>query len=328
MRFPDLTELPIIKTRETEIDSLFVEEIFSSKVFQSWVIKKVGLKDSSNFFKAWKSVHGKVDEKDGEWDILVQFNDGKKKIFLLIEDKVYSPEQPNQAKRYIKTAEELVKNKKCDQCITCLLCSENYFRKDAPMNEYERKISFEELLDWFKKQPVDDRMKFKQMVIQNGIEESKQKWVKKPDPNTTKYHYYYTKIAQEIYPKIKIKEKIPASGKSWIYMKYDIFPPNLIIVHKGHQGFVDLQISKIHNREFFEWWENKEEENKISVHANRESVSVRIHTPKISKLSIKEIEKPEKHRKKIVEALQAVNQLKIWYSKWKDEINSMKIENS
>jgi len=320
MGFPDLEKLPIIKARETEIDSLFVEEIHSSLDFRKWLLKKMGLPNSCKFINAWKSVRGKVRGQGGEWDILIQFNDNDKKIILLIEDKIYSPEQPNQAERYIETAKFLEKEKKCDECITCLLCSKNYFKKDAPMNRYQKKIFYEELLDWFEKQLSEPRrMKFKQMVIKNGISEAKQKWEKETDPNTTKYHKYYRKIAKKMDQNLIIKEKIPTSKTSWIHMRYGLFPPNIKIVHKGHNGFVDLQISEINNSEFFNWWDNKAKEDGISAHTTEKSVSVRIETPEISKESIGNTEDPEQHRDKIVEALEAVVHLKKWYSKWKNE---------
>ena len=104
-----------------------------------------------------------------ECDIVAEFIIDNKRILILIENKIYSPEQPEQAERYHKTGKYLIENKNKDCYITCLLSPKIYFKEDAPMNSYEYKISYEELLWWFQKQENSDRMKFKQMVIQNGI---------------------------------------------------------------------------------------------------------------------------------------------------------------
>lgn len=250
-----------------------------------------------------------------EYDIVVQFNDGKKKIILLIEDKVYSPEQPEQAKRYDETAKDLVENKKCDKCITCILCSEQYFRENAPMNKYKERIFFEELLDWFKKQP-DSRMQFKQMVIENGIENARQGWEKKTDEITTRYHNYYRKIAHEMYPELEFSKKEPASGKTWIHIDHGIFPTNIHIVHKEKEGYVDLQIDKINHDEFRKWYQGKGE-GKMYVQDTGKSISVRIETSKIQ--DTQNITEPEIFGEKIVEGLQAVERLKNWYLKWSNE---------
>lgn len=64
MGFPDLSKSPIIKTSEADMDSLFVEELHSSKDFQSWILKKFALGDSYEFNNAWRSVHGNIHGKD------------------------------------------------------------------------------------------------------------------------------------------------------------------------------------------------------------------------------------------------------------------------
>ena len=48
-----------IKTGESEIDSLVVEELFSSSDFQKWLLKKINIETEFKFCGAWKSYLGK-----------------------------------------------------------------------------------------------------------------------------------------------------------------------------------------------------------------------------------------------------------------------------
>jgi len=313
-----LKNQPFIITTESEINDIFVEELYSSPNFQNWVIEKTELKKSNKFNNAWKSFHPKPGT---ECDIAVRFVNDKHSVILLIENKIDAPEQPNQAKRYQQSGEYLVKNKICDEYQTCLLCPMRYDEDGTVRKKYEKKISYEELLEWFEKQPNNERMKFKQMVIKNGIERARTGFKKIPDENTTKFHNYYRKIAKENYPELKLSEGVPQAKNTWIHIGHFDFPRNIKIKHKGRHGIVDLEISKIsksYKTKFSKWYAGKTED-KMTLEKTGKSISVRIYTQKISKQDIGNAVEPKKYRKEIVEALQAAERLKNWYLKWRND---------
>lgn len=204
-------DMPYIKTGESEIDSLFVEELFSSPEFRSWLLKKINIEKPYKFIGAWKSFIGKY----GECDIVAEFIVENKTIIILIENKIYPPEQPDQAERYHKTGKYLIEHKKTDEYITCLLSPKIYFREDAPMDTYEYKISYEDTLEWFQKQGNSERIKFKQMVIKNGIERARTGYKRIIDENTTRFYDYYEELARETHPELEYhKPRAIASGNS------------------------------------------------------------------------------------------------------------------
>ena len=298
---------PYVKTGESEIDYLFVEELFSSPKFQNWLLSRLNLKGDYKFLGAWKSFIGRY----GECDIVSKFLINDKKVIILIENKIYALEQPEQADRYIKTGEHLLKVDDLDRFVTCLLSPEIYFREDAPMSKYEFKLTYEELLDWFKKQQSNERMMFKQMIIKNGIERARTGYVRYTDENTNNFYNYYETLVRETNPELEYKKpKAIASGNSWIRFNPKTLPANITIIHKGRQGYVDLQFSGQNIKDFSAKYK-KFLVDQMSIHLTGKSVSVRIITPKIP--DIEQIEEPEKYREEILTAINAAGQLLSWY---------------
>jgi len=197
-----MTTIPYIKTGESEIDFLIVEELFSNLDFQKWLIRKLNLDNNFKFMGAWKSFNGRY----GECDVATEFIINDERVMILIENKIYSSEQPQQAERYHKTGNDLVANNGLNKYITCLISPKSYFKEDAPMRLYENKISYEELLDWFKSQINSERIKFKQMVIQNGIDRARTGYQRITDENTNKFYNYYEEVAREIHPELEYKK--------------------------------------------------------------------------------------------------------------------------
>jgi len=302
---------PNIKTEESDVDSLVVEELFSSLEFQGWLLKKIGIQGSYKFNESWKSYPG----NNGECDIAADFEVDGQRIMILIEDKINSPEQQEQAERYHKTGKHLVKNENYDRYETCLLSPERYFREGAPMEKYDHKISYEELLEWFKKEPHSERMRFKQMVIENGITRARTAYQRPTDENTNRFYQYYEELARKNQPELEYtQKKPPASGSSWIYFTPKIQGKKIKIIHKGRHGYVDLEFSGIDIDKFSKLYKNELKSHNMSIHQTGKSVSVRIYVTKIH--DIETVEEPERYRKEIVEALQAAGKLLNWHQEF------------
>ena len=298
---------PYIKTRESEVDSLVVEELFSSAKFRSWFIKKLKINRSHKFIGAWKSFLGKY----GECDVAVEFIIKKKRVILLVENKIDSPAQFKQAERYQKTGEDLVKNGKHEWYATILLSPKIYLKEDVSNEGYEYKVSYEELLDFFKRQENSERMKFKRMVIQNGIERARTGYKRTTDTNTDRFYQYYEELTREVQPELEYrKPKEVASGNTWIYFKPKILPSRIKIVHKGRFGYMDLQIGDGNARQFIKRYKNKLG-SKMSIHQTNKSVSVRIMVPVMP--DIERIKRPHEYRDKLVKAIRAAGELLDWW---------------
>ena len=305
---------PYITARESEVDSIVVEELFCSTDFQNWFLSKTSLEKNSELVGAWKNI---VPAYFGECDIVAEFIINNKKIALLIEDKIDAPEQPKQAERYHKTGKSLVEKREVDRYITCLLSPRDYFREDAPMEKYDYKISYEELLEWFEKQNDSKRMRVKQMVLENGIRRAKTGYVQPTDEKTDNFYKYYEKIGRENNPELGIRfTKQHASDNSWINIKPSIFPSNIKIVHKSYVGYMDLQISKIKMDEFLKNMESKISKN-MTIQKTGNSFSIRILVSPLPRFTT--MKSPDKYKNEIIESLGAASQLMNWYSDFKNE---------
>ena len=313
----DLTKSPkkyrdtYIYTEESDVDSLVVEEAFSSNEFQNWLLEKLS-EDNKNakFNGAWKNVMLAY----GECDIVIEFLINNKITAILIEDKIKAPEQPNQAERYHKTGEALVEQKKVDRYVTCLLAPRKYFKPGAPMEKYENRISYEDMLEWFEKQTDTKRIQFKKMVLKNGIE--RKGYQQTPDEKTDNFYKYYEKLVRETNPELDYEYRGYTGGQSWVDIKSTIFPSKIKIVHKSHSGYVDLQISGIDINEFKEAMKAKIK-NIMYIKKTNKSLSVRILVPELPRANT--IDSPEMYREDIVSALNAAEKLRKWYSDFKNE---------
>ena len=305
---------PYITTGESEVDSLVVEEVFSSNEFQNWLLKKLS-EDYKNakFIAAWKNVRP---THHGECDIVIEFLINNKKTVILIEDKIFATEQPQQSERYHKTGKALVEREGYDKYITCLLSPVKYYKDDAPMKKYEKRISYEHMLEWFEKQTDTKRMQFKKMVLENGIERARTVRMQTPDERTDNFYRYYEKLVRETNPELDYEYRGYTGGQSWVDIKSTIFPSKIKIVHKSHSGYVDLQISGIDINEFKEAMKAKIK-NIMYIKKTNKSLSVRILVPELPRANT--IDSPEMYREDIVSALNAAEKLRKWYSDFKNE---------
>ena len=304
------SDTPYITAREREIDSIVVEELFSSSEFQSWLLKKIALEGSYKFHGAWKSYT--VNSTNTEIDIFTEFDVAEHKTAILIENKIDSPERPRQPERYRETGEFLVKNENFDQFVTCLLCPEKYLKEGH--QKYDYKIFYEELLEWFEKQPDSKRMQFKQLVIKYGIERVKTGYKSEPDDNTDRFFHYYEDLARDIQPELEYrKPKLVAGGNSWVHFTPSVLPSKTQIIHKRREGFVDLHIPGIDIHEFSKQYENKLEDN-MTKHKKEKSIAIQIMVSRMPDVS--NVEEPERYKKEIIEGLQAADQLMKWYLKY------------
>ena len=308
-------DYPYITTQESEVDSLVVEEVFSSPEFQTWLLKKLSINENAKFIGAWKNVRLVT---SSECDIVIEFHINNKKIAILIEDKINAPEQPQQAERYHKTGKSLLRLKEYDEYRTCLLSPKDYYKDDAPMEKYEKRISYEDVLEWFEKQTDTKRIQFKKMVLKNGIERARTGYEQPTDEWTNNFFKYYFKLGRETHPELALKYKQLSSEASWVDIKPTFFPSNIKIVHKGDRGFVDLQINKltINVDEFKKAMEGKLGDN-MTVEQTGKSTSVRITVNQLPQVST--MKSPEMYRDDLILAFNAAGELTKWYSDFKNE---------
>lgn len=309
-----MKNIPYVKTWESEIDLLIVEELFSSINFRKWLQSKLFLIWDFEFLWAWKSYNWYF----WECDIVFNIKNEKENILILIENKIYAPEQFEQAIRYHKNWENIVNDKdnNITRYITCLISPEIYFQEDAPMKEYEYKISYESILSYFEKQEKNPRIEFKIMVINNWIERARTWYQRITDSNTDNFYNYFENVSKK-YPILEYKRpKEVAKSNSWIIFSPKILPPKVKIVYKWDRWFLDLQIWWIKQDYFFDENYNFILKNKLSLHKTWKSISVRKNILKLPVIS--NIENIENYKEDINIIIENAFNLLNWYLKNKE----------
>lgn len=131
---------PLGWLRERDIDLLICGELHApgplrDRFASLWTGR------NAQFFGAWVS-HMDI---SGESDLVVEFKDGKSSLILLIENKVKSPFQPEQAERYTERA-ACWRKQKNTEIITVLMCPREY-ALGADSDRFDEVIPYESLIE-------------------------------------------------------------------------------------------------------------------------------------------------------------------------------------
>lgn len=113
---------PPVKTHEVNIDQLVVEELHASADFRRWLLERLIDESDHEFIGAWQSLMTET----GEADVAVGFRVDGERLIVLIEDKIYAPEQPRQEERYRERGNNLIESGDWDAFTTVLLAPEEY----------------------------------------------------------------------------------------------------------------------------------------------------------------------------------------------------------
>lgn len=146
-----------------------------SKIF---FLEKVGLKWTDNW--SVRSISHSVMTNDGETDVEVVLYDDKKKIALLIEDKIDAVAQPEQQLRYEKRAKKDIEAGKYDECHIFIVAPQKYLEGNKEAGKYANNLSYESIREVL----FDD---YEKALIDKALDESKHGYVPIEDRKVTEY---------------------------------------------------------------------------------------------------------------------------------------------
>lgn len=245
-----VARISIAGVSERDIDLLLLEEFQSSPSFLKWFQDLVFGKNSPrlNFVSARRSVRYAFGEIDLE---IVLTDRSGKEVRLLIENKVKAGFQPQQAERYQDSGNSHVASKDGATYYTVLIAPEQYFGKDPSTKGFDKTLTYQKVLDWFKQAAeLGARREYKIALLTSAIEKGTIGWQLIEDAPVTHFWQAYYALACDIAPELEMKEPTgKPSGAGFIYFRpREHLPRGFEICHKFKKEHVDLHIKGMGGR--------------------------------------------------------------------------------
>ena len=260
------------KIFERDIDFLVINKFVNDPNFKGLFLNKI------NFDKNYELVsaeHSLMDE-NGESDITIILKNDAQKIGLLIEDKIDAIAMPNQRGRYDLRGAKGIKNGDYADFFVFIIAPEEYLKTNVEAKKYENRISYEELLDYFKKDS------YASQLLSQAIMEKENGYTVIEDKNVTEFWQRYYQNIRENYPTLKINEVTGPRGASAVWPEIKTPLNRVHIIHKSDRGFLDLTFPKMGAyMNIFQKYIGEYLSEGMTIERTNKSAAVRITVPKI-----------------------------------------------
>lgn len=268
----DIMKFSIEKVLERDIDLYIINKLINDSNFKNLFFDKINCQN----YRVSECKHSYSDE-DGESDIVVILENNKKKIGLLIENKINAIAMLEQYKRYKKRAEKYIKLGKFDDYHIFIIAPKDYLQSNSEAKLYDNKISYEEIISNIKGDL------FGETLIKKAIEEKKKGYSVIEDKNVTAFWNKYYDFVEKDYHKLSINRRDGARGSRALWPIFLTPIKNVQIIHKADKGYVDLTFPGIADY-YFEVEEIIKEvlNENITLHKTGKSLAIRKIVPKVN----------------------------------------------
>ena len=227
---------------ERDIDILLAEEFSVSAEFAEWFLLQ----------SRFAGIEAKVSDvfvsrsdSTGESDLIVVYEQSsdKKRIALMIEDKIDAPLQPEQEARYRLRGQAEVERGYIDDFEVILCSPQSYKISLASDFTFDKFISYEQISEFLKASSVSARIAYRANFIATASMKSKNVWVKITDDVTNSFWNAAYLIAAKEFPILEMKQLNLTKDSTWINFRpfdFPTTPRRIYISFKGDRGFMDL----------------------------------------------------------------------------------------
>ena len=227
-------ELKFSTVRERDMDLLFLEAISADHGFARLVVNNTKW-EGADF--AVESIELSRTETDlGESDITVIISVGGNRYGILIEDKIDAPAMPHQHDRYVERGKKGVSGKEFNDFDVMILCPEKYHSSNEEAKRYERYLSYEECMKYFKAQP-DETSAVRYKQICSAIMKAKKPSEVVLNEAANAFFLKYREYQRNHYPQLELRSKESSNG--W-WTQYATRYGQAYILHKIQEGNADL----------------------------------------------------------------------------------------
>jgi hypothetical protein len=245
---------------ERDVDLLLIEELKCSLRFRGWFLSRLASALERppwrrlSSFQVRHSVSG-IHKPAGETDVEVSFTAAGSRVLVLIENKLDAPFQSDQALRYARRAESLVKQNMCCEALTLLFAPSGYIGSAPSREEFNAVLSYEDVTEYLKKRSLVSgelglRQRHRMELMEQAIWRWRRGYTAVPDAAMTKFWAEYYSLARAEAPLLKMERpgKKPLNS-TWVSFNRAIHRlnglPRCELLHKWSLGKVDLQFSRL-----------------------------------------------------------------------------------
>ena len=292
------------KVYERDMDMLIIEEFLADRGFARVFLDKVQLGDDYFVHTAAHSVA----DADGESDITLVLQYPDKKIALMIENKIDAPTMPDQSARYRKRCQNGVQRGEYDEYRVVLAAPLDYHTEHTcdKNAEYDYRVSYEEIREYLSGQHGMHAV-FKVAMIDSALAKKKAGYQVQPVPEVTAFWGKLRQFCRENYPQLAMMGEDSPKGASARWPEFRTALPNVKVIYKSQQGYVDLEFAQYGDRiaDLLAVIGDKKAEN-MQILPTGKSASVRLAK---DEWKIDFMQEFEKYKSIIDEVMQAVLEL-------------------
>lgn len=239
---------------ERDVDLLLVEELKCSTDFVRWFTNKVvGVTATTINITTSEVTHSKrrtYNRREIDICLSLKAPAGLPTIFL-IENKLDTSEQFEQAESYRAEALLFVKNKEARAAFTVLICPSAYAQQHAEFTlKFDVNITYEAVSSYLAERArlpgeLAARLKHRHEILEQAITKSRRGYEPVPLPVIEQFNAKYVALAKKECPALKagpsmLKEGRPGESKTMIFAPETLprweFLPQMRIVHQLREG--------------------------------------------------------------------------------------------
>ena len=227
------TIIPVESIRERDVDLILLEEFSTDLSFCKWFTETCNLPEITEYLGAWRSI---TDFGLGETDLLVSYNSYKKKVFVLIENKLDTSFQNDQYERYLERAKRYIEQNDCDLSYTILLAPQLYCENQ---NNFEKYLTYEQVINRLEF-TATTRNIFKSKLLKIATEKLRRGYQPINSEPVQKFWHSYWEFIEGKYSELKMKKPgIVPQNSDWPMLFNDNLK-GITFYHKLSHGNSDV----------------------------------------------------------------------------------------
>ena len=187
-------------------------------------------------------IHHSAMELHGESDLQIIVNRDQKRHAILIEDKVDTPAQPDQYARYCARGDRGAEEGRWVSYEVFIAAPQKYLKSDWEAKKYPNKVSYEDILDSLKADPLSHA------ILETALKKSEGLLPSVVDDAVTAFWDAYYDYYEMNAPHLQLHVNRGKKGPNATWPDFRTVLPSAKSLHKSEQGCVDLQFRGAANR--------------------------------------------------------------------------------
>lgn len=227
-------KLTMADVLERDIDLLIIRSFIENESFRSRLLSKIGIAGHVTVLNAFHS----LSDTDGESDITFIIEHNRRKMGILIENKINAIAQPNQAFRYTVRGNSSVAAHAYDEYKILILAPAKYLSDNSEAKNYETQISYEYIQGLF------DKGCFEYQMLEQAINKEGTGYEPKEVKEITLFWDEMYDHIEKNYPRLLfngIKGAPKGPRCHWFSFKTNV--KKTTIQYKADRKYIDLELA-------------------------------------------------------------------------------------